>query len=95
MVAWFKAELLVHSSGLEREWGRQFGKRRELVGVGVQGEKGFSTAARGFILAASCPQRMRTSERRQPASSCVARRVAAPGAVALSRRQSTPPARAL
>jgi len=65
-------------------------ERRELVGVGVQRERRFSTAARGFILAATSPQWMRTSERRQPASSCVARRVATPGAAALPRRQSTP-----
>jgi hypothetical protein len=69
----------------------EFGDRRELVVVGVQGKKKFSTAARGFILAALYWQRMRTSERGTAASSCVARRVAAPDAAALPRRQSTPP----
>ena len=73
----------------------EFGKRRELVGVGVQGKKKFSTAARGFILAALNWQRMRTSGRGTAASSCVARRVAALDAAALLRRQSIPPAQAL
>jgi len=89
------AKLLGFVGGLEVSEEDEFEERRELVGVGVQRERRFSTAARGFMLAATSPQWMRTSKRRQPASSCVARCVAAPGAAALPRRQSTPPARAL
>jgi len=42
----------------------EFDGRKELVGVGVPGERKFSMAARGFILATQCLLRMRTPGRR-------------------------------
>ena len=52
------------SGGLEGSEEDDFGERSELVGVGVQRERRFSTAARGFILATPCLLRMRTPGRR-------------------------------
>ena len=66
------------------------GSARSSSASGFKGEKGFSTAARGFNLAALNRQWMRTSARGTAASSCVARRVAARAKAALPRRQSTP-----
>jgi hypothetical protein len=68
------------------------GSARSSSASGFKGEKGFSTAARGFNLAALNRQWMRTSARGTAASSCVARRVAARAKAALPWRQSTPPA---
>ena len=58
---------------------------------GFKEQKGNIPTTRGFIHTTEGGLRMRTSAGGTAASSCVAKRVAALGAAALLRRQSTPP----